>query len=162
MKKTIISLLIAVTLLFTGCTWFAKGEDKTFEKAGMSITLTDYFREESMSGFTVCYGSEDVAVLCLKEQFSDNPGHEDLTLDEYMELVREVNKSLSPSEITKVDGLTSITYTASGKETYDYFTVAYKAPDGFWLVQFCALTQNYDTLYPDFVKWAKSVRFDQE
>lgn len=160
MKKTVLVLLLTVTLLFSACTWFATGADKTFSSAGMSITLTDYFEKESMSGFTVCYGSSDVAVLCLKETFADNPGHVEWSVDEYMEKVRETNASLNPSDIVYVDGLTTINYTVSGNKSYSYFTVAYKAGDGFWLVQFCAESENYQKLYLDLVKYAKSVRFD--
>lgn len=160
MKKIFLTSLIILLLFSCGCTWFSTGADKVFEKAGMKLTLTDEFQEENMEGFTVCYSSSKVAVLCIKEPFETNPDFVNLSEEDYMNLVRETNSKLAPSAIEKIDGLVSITYTVSGKESYDYFTVAYKAPDGFWLLQFCSRSKDYQEQKTNILKWAKAVRFE--
>ena len=67
-------------------------KEKTFADSGMKIVLTTEFDEVDYEGYTVCYGSEDVAVFALKEAFSDFEGAEDYTLNEYGELVIENNR----------------------------------------------------------------------
>ena len=166
MKKRVSILLVFVMVLLTAVSCQkpdAEPKNKIFNSNGMTITLTDEFHESSYQGYTACYESSKVAVFVLKESFSLQEGFEDFTLDEYAELVLQSNSSKSPSAISKKDGLTSMEYkffNENTNQTYKYFSVMYKGPDAFWLVQFACVENIYDAQKDSFVTWAKTVKFD--
>ena len=133
-----------------------------FSAEGMQITLTDAFTEASVDGFTVGYGTNEVAVLALKESFSLAEGLEEYTLSEYGRLVLENNGLESYAELQNYDGLTYFEYQSVNPETeeeYYYFSVIYKSSDAFWLIQFASSEETADNHMDDFLKWAKSVQF---
>ena len=159
--KKILSLALALVMLvtFASC---GEANPKNFSAQGMTVTLTDAFKENTQAGYTVCYESSDVAVFILKESFSIQPGVENLTLDEYAELVRQSNASRSPSAITKQDGFHSMEYTFLNEQenqTYSYFCTMFKGTDAFWLVQFACKEGDYDSYKDTFLGWAKTVTF---
>ncbi len=160
MKKVLsLALVLILMLSLVSCA----PKPKEFTKEGMTITLTNSFWEKAMDGFTACYDSRKDAVFVLKEAFSMLEGAEELTLDEYAELVRKNNASKSPSEIKKEDGLTIMEYTflnESNNTTYGYFLTMFKTSDAFWLVQFTCDESDYDTHRASFIEWAKSIKFD--
>lgn len=134
---------------------------KTFSSNGMSLTLTTGFRETSMEGYTVCYDSKDVAVFVLREGFDLVPGVSELTLDEYVELVRESNKGKDGVTVGREGNLPCMEYRSTNDGTiYYYYTVMYKSSDAFWLVQFATKDANAKELRPRFVEWAKTVKFE--
>lgn len=161
MKKIIsVLLIIAALLSFAAC---GEASEKTFSKDGMSITLTDAFKEADVDGYTVCYDSKNVAVFILKEEFSLLEGAENLKLDEYIELLRQSNSDKNAGEAVTSDGLTYFEYTFLNEEenvTYKYFTTAIKSEDAFWMVQFSAKEDSYDEQKANFITWAKSVSFE--
>ena len=57
------------------------GEPKTFSAKGMQITLTDEFSKQTAAGYTAGFGSKDVAVLVLKEDFTLQEGFGHAVLD---------------------------------------------------------------------------------
>ena len=61
---TVAALLCLIGV--AGC----KAKDKTFEKAGMQITLTTAFSEKEYIGQTACYQSSKVIVTAIKEEFT--------------------------------------------------------------------------------------------
>ena len=83
--------------------------------------------------------------------------------DGYAELIRNVNKNFSPTEIKKEEGLVYIEYEFHNEEenqTYKYLTVMYEQGGGiFWTVQFATIKADFDSLRPDLIEWAKSVKF---
>ena len=147
---------------FIGKQLFApKVEPKTFSSHGMTVTLTNQFRETELENYTVCYDSADVAVLAIEEKFSIAEGFEDYSLEEYGELVLIANNQ-TELELQTADGLTWFTYEATNpetNETFRYYSYVYKADDAFWLVQFTALTKNVDKYQPQIHDWARSVTF---
>ena len=140
----------------------SNGAPKKFSDNGMSITLTNGFKNVQFEGLTNCYDSADVAVLALKEEFTLMEGFEDYTLEEYGELVL-INNGLDVSSLNNVDGLLEFEYEYTNPETnenYIYCSFIYKSDDAFWLVQFATLTENIDTYSTSIVEWAKSVSFE--
>jgi len=134
---------------------------KTFSSNGMTITLTDEFRETDTENYTVAYDSKNVAVAALKEAFTLADGSGDYTLEQYADLVIQAN-NLSSTEIKTADGLTSFEYDFTNPETndsYKYFSYVYKTNDAFWLIQFATTSKNAEKLAPQITEWAKSVRF---
>lgn len=140
-------------------------EPKDFSSDGMKITLTDEFEKASANGFTVCYSSQDVAVLASKESFSYYPWIEELSINEYGEMLL-INSGFDSSvKLTASDGLCYFEYenvNPDTKKNYYYFAVLYKAPDAFWMIQFATLADgstDLDDYRRDFIEWAKSVEF---
>jgi hypothetical protein len=137
-------------------------QEKVFSKAGLSITLTEQFNEKSHITHTAYYESRTAVVVTLKEEFTVFEAlgvSPDISLKEYAELIILGNKHRS--SVIEREGLVYFEYTAntSGKE-FSYFSVVYRASDAYWLVQFMCESKDYDKLFPQFLDWAKTVRFD--
>jgi hypothetical protein len=140
----------------------SKVESKFFSKNGMSITLTNEFRQTQMQNFTNCYDSAKVAVFALKEEFTLAEGFENYTLEQYGNLVLQYN-NFSSSELKNIDGLTGFEYEFTNpdtNDTYKYFSFVYKSNDAFWLVQFATLTENVDEYGSKIIEWAKTISFE--
>lgn len=155
-----VSILVGfVAGIFIGCN--QEAQPKTFSAQGMSITLTDEFREFDAENFTVGYETGDVVVLGLKEEFSLMEGAEDYTLEEYGNLVLQSN-GMDDFQLDTVEGVTFFEYLYTDPDTnenYQYFSCVYKANDAFWLMQFVTLEENVDIYAEQFLAWAKSVEF---
>lgn len=148
----------AASNLFSG----SKVEPKVFSENGMSITLTNEFKQVQMQNYTNCYDSAKVAVFALKEDFTLADGFENYTLEQYGNLVLQ-NNNLSSSELKNIDGLTGFEYEFTNpdtKDTYKYFSFVYKSNDAFWLVQFATLTENVDEYSLKIIEWAKTISFE--
>lgn len=137
-------------------------EPKEFSKEGMTITLTNQFREISQDGYTTCYDSQNVAVFVLKEEFSLVEGFDKYTLNEYGDLLITNNNLDSSVKLQNNDGLTYFEYQSSNPETKDinhYFSVIYKTSDSFWMIQFATLEKNYNNNKQTIIDWAKNIEF---
>ncbi len=167
-RKGMIVLIISIVvgavigyLISSGLLLSKTPEVKTFSSNGMSITLTDEFKETDIGNFTVVYDSKNVAVFALKEAFVLAEGFEDYTLEQYADLVIQAN-NFGSVEIKNVDGLTYFEYEFTNPETnddYKYFSYVYKANDAFWLIQFATLTENIGQYSQQITTWANSVEF---
>ncbi len=160
--KTLLVAALALTLLFTAsCSLFAE-EPKTFTSGEVSITLTNRFNEVENENFTVTYASSKVAVVLLKETYTDLAAAgltAASTAADYAEVVIEV-QNLTGSTVSVENGLTCFTYesTVDGV-TYRYLSTVHKTDDAFWMVQFGCDTDDFDANKADFVTYAKSVSF---
>lgn len=161
MKKTAIrisafALLFTMLLCFVGCDLLTP-QDKTFSKAGMSITLTEEFNEQDIVTQTAYYVSQTAIVTALKE---DGTSIKNYTVKQYAELVISVN-NLADATATAKDGYAEFTYEKelNGKEYY-YYARCFKNGTDFWLIQFACETKNTETLTPSFEKWASSITFE--
>lgn len=164
--KRITALLGAVAVLFAlmGCSAVSLGQTKTelYASGGMEIVLPKGFTEHTVDGYTVCYDSASAEVFALREPFSLAEGVEDMTVDEYADLVRTANVDKSPSSITVEEGFPMMEYTyyvESHEEDFVYLSVMYKAQDAFWTLQFVCSAEDYEEYRPQFIEWAKSVKF---
>lgn len=136
-------------------------EAKTFSSDGMQITLTEEFTKTEYSGFTACYDSRNAAVLVLKESFSIVENHGNQTVEEYAQLVLDVNGFDSSVAVQTSNDLVWFQYVAdTGDGIYYYFCVAYKTDDAFWLVQFTTTENQAEDMFESFILWAKSVTFE--
>ena len=171
MKKGIVVLCVAIAVGFVGGIVGGKlatallsqnqeVEAKTFSSNGMSVTLTNEFQKESVENYTLCYASEKVGMLALKEPFTLAEGMENYTLEQYGNLVLKNNKLTVALET--VDGLTGFSYDFTNSDTGDCFTYVcfvYKSGDAFWLVQFFTKAEHAEEYESQIVEWAKSVDF---
>lgn len=162
--KKLLACLLALTALFALVSCNAdvrEAKEKTFSSNGLELTLTEAFKETTAEGYTVCYDSSKVAVFALKEKKSDFVSLGDVDLPAYANLIKEANKSKSPSDIQSKDGLTYMTYQFTNSDSnkeYSYLTVMYEADDAFWMVQFATLTEDYAEYESFLFDCAKSVK----
>lgn len=87
---------------------------------------------------------------------------EDITLEQYAELVMQANSDKNPVAGDNIDGNPTLLYNYYNEDRdleYRYLTVLYQADDGFWMVQFASVKDDFDTYEPSFVEAAKSVSF---
>lgn len=160
MKKIISLLAILVLVISLPACSSAAPKEKVFSKSGLEITLTTDFTETTVSGYTVCYDSSHAAVFALKEDFSLLEGSEDMTLNEYAELVQKANSSRSPSAISTKNGIPYFEYTffnESENVTYRYYTTVFKGSNAFWMVQFACADSTYEAQKDNFLTWAQSI-----
>ena len=138
--------------------------EKTFTYQGMEITLTEDFKEEDVSvyGFNTGYSSSNTAIYVLKEDFASASGFQDLTVDEYAQLVISNNMFFGSSYPTYEDGLTIYEYeelNMADGQNYYYMIAFFKGPDAFWMVEFS--TYDYLSAYmrQTYLDYANTVTF---
>ena len=170
-KKTVTVVFIAAVLIgavigfaiTSGMLFKTKASPKTFTTDGMNITLTDEFFESNPKGYTAVYDTKDIVVYTLKESFDILPAFKDFSIEEYGEMIAQVN-SLGSAEIKTADNLTYFEYDYTNEETknsYHYVSFVYKAHDAFWFIQFATLAENAETFSPQIFDWAKTVKFEE-
>ena len=170
MKLKLLPMLLALILLLCGC---AAEEEvpagpvaAEFSASGMHITLTDEFAEKQHVSYTACYESTDIALLVLLEEYSlfDNTDFSAQTpVAQYAELVRNSNQLPADSvTVNETDGLTwfEFTRTLNGVDN-TYRAYAFKSNDGFWLFQFAARSDTYESVKDTIHGYAMSVYFDK-
>ena len=146
---------------------FSPGYDydtpQVFTSNGLTLTLTREFKVEDSIAYTSGFTSKDAAVFALKEPFSQAPGVEDLTLEEYVDLMREANGKLD-CEQKNYNGIPGFEYDFTNEEEgkeYHFRIFAYKAEDAFWNVQFVTLKKQFPEFEEKINTWAASARFDK-
>lgn len=152
-----VSLALACIFTFAGCSFF-QAKEKTFEKAGMSITLTTDFVEKDIVSQTVYYESRKAIVTALKEEFTSFPGAADYTIERYTDLTISGNNLDSQAYSREGQAYMYFSYqrSVSGK-TYYYLATTHKMSDAFWLIQFACMADDKDKYIEQFLKWADTV-----
>ncbi|MDE7439541.1 MAG: hypothetical protein K2N23_03440 [Clostridia bacterium] len=160
MKKKLIAFAVGLLAFITCiCCLTACAPAKTFEKAGMKITLTTSFHEKDLVSQTAYYESRTELVMALKEDFGST-GAGSYTLTQYTNMVMSNNKlSVEKFEREGKDYMYfSYEKSVSGKDFY-YFVTTFKADDAFWLIQFACDSQYKNSKQNTFFKYADSVTF---
>lgn len=161
MKKRVCILLAALAWLLCGCIMVipgndAVGEPKTFEKAGIKLTLTDRFQEqESQLGFDAYYVADFGAVIVLKEPFSLEPGLEEKSVEDYIRSVIKNNgRDVEPIQR---DGLWYYYFDSGDTRMYSY---TFKGSDAFYIVQFGCFKRDVSVMEDMIFLWAKAVEVE--
>ncbi len=161
MKKLLIgllSLIIVLSMCSCGILNAVMGaKEKTFEKAGLTITLTEKFYERDYVSFTAVYESNDIAVFTLKEKRSLFASYDkNMTLSKYADLVVSANNL--ENDFEEDDGLYCTTYEreANGKEMM-YYAFVFEGDDAFWLVNIACESKNAEKLEDTIMSYAKSI-----
>ncbi len=170
-RKTIITLVLVIICTALGSVfgrqlvrWIFDGDrtaEKTFTANGLTITLTDGFKEESSVQVTTGFSSKDVYVVALREPFTLLPGSEDMTVEEYAELVKTANNRTET--VQKYGDLTGFDYDyegTDGKSELHSRIFMFKEEEAFWTVQFITLRKDFEKYADRINTWAASVRFD--
>ena len=155
--SVVIGLLIGVPLGLGIVNKDKVYEPKQFDKAGMTITLTEEFREFDAENYTVGYTTNKCAVFALEEAFSLFEDGESLTLRNYGQMILDNNGMNGTTKLVEENGLLYFEYQV---ETYHYMACLYKADDAFWMVQFSCDVDNINAFKPIFAQWAKTVVFE--
>ncbi len=155
-RKILLFLLISCFTLsvFVGCKQSAK--PKTFEKAGMKITLTTDFYEKELLSQTAYYESTNAIVTAVKEELSFFPSH--FTVALYAQAV-VANNQINVS-VNLLGDMAYFTYekTVSGHDFF-YYATCHKSSDAFWLIQFACELDDKEDLMPTFEEYVASIEF---
>lgn len=171
-KRTVVATILLVAALIIGlCAGrlisgglfrnrAPKPEDFTLN--GMTITLTKDFTEDNVMGFTSSYRSKDVYALALREAFLEAEGLKELSLEEYRDLLMEVNE-LADARADTFDGIPGFEYDYEDEDGNAYHdrTFVYRTDDSFWMIQFITFREAFSKYEATVNGWAKSVRFGQ-
>ena len=168
MKKSAILILIVILSLTLNSCFFLpvgpgpsvpedRGTTKTFEKAGITLTLTDKFKEtESEVGFDAYYTSDFCGVVVLKEAFTLEAGLSERTLEQYIKNVIK-NNGHTNIEPQNRDGLWY--YVNYNNSSYRcIYSYVYKGTDAFYIVQYIMNTVDEVDLQVTVHEWAKSTQ----
>lgn len=158
--KKAICILLSIMAVCMLCS--CSSSDKVFSSKGMSITLTDEFKENKEYYGMTYYDSEEAQVYVAKEEIAvlEEKGEEtDFDLKGYADYLL---KSISvTAEIKTEDGITYFEYSKKPDDIkYNYFVSVYKTEEAFWFIQFSCQSDKINEYRPLFAKWAKSVFFD--
>lgn len=164
MKKKLIAFVVSLTaLVVCVCGLSACASEKTFEKAGMKITLTSDFYEKELVSQTAYYESPSVIVTALKEEFTLMSGLSGYSLSRYTDMVLTNNGVSAGKHEREGKDYMYFTYekTVSGKDFY-YLATTHKSDDAFWLIQFACAASAKDSKTPTFLGWADTITFGSD
>lgn len=161
-KLALISSVLLLMFLLNSCIIFLPSSDsignpQTFQKDGITLTLTDRFEEqESQMGFDAYYTSDFCGVMVLKEEFTLEEGLEDQSLSEYIESVIR-NNGHTDIEPQSKEGLT---YYIKDSQGLRYYSFCYKGSDAFWIVQFGCYQSDLSLMEEQIFFWARAVEIE--
>ena len=151
MKNTVrmIALVLAMVLM-TGCT-LLPSKDSTKSYTCRDLTMDVPSKMDDVSGqadftnFTFALDSNKLAIFGLNETFADYPFMEGYTTKDYAELLIEIYGVNSTVMERSGKDYHYIVYTADTElGEFTYMAGIFKNSKGFWMVQLCAPTENYD------------------
>ena len=155
----IISFILGIVLgVISGLK--GSGDPKEFINDDFSITLTDAFSEISFEDFTYVFDSSDCAVFVVEDSFEYFADTEVDTLEEYAQLLIEVNEFDDSTVVKKQGDLIYYVYEGTDSQTnqsFAYTAFVYEGTDSFWLVQFAVPEENAEEKNETVFQWAETV-----
>ena len=169
--KRILAFILAACMAFSLCacdfakdvadsTLNIKAKAKTFEFDGISIELTtDFMRMDFISDeYDFIVGTETLTLMGIKVE-NEGSALDEIPVKDFAENFRSLILSSNPTEITLIDDIPTMQYTAS--EDGDEQTIAvmfYKGSDCFYVLCFGASSDTFKEQYKDICKYAKTVK----
>lgn len=142
----------------------ANAQPLVFRTEGMKITLDDRYEPLEIEEYTACYGTGNSAVFVSREPYSLNEDFEQMSLDTYGTLLLENNGLSAITKLQQEDGLTCFEYdfqNPQNQRVLNYYSVLYKGPDAFWMIQFVSNQEESADFRKTFQKFAASVRLEE-
>lgn len=138
---------------------YMEGKDKTFTENGVKIVLTDRFEVKEDSAIDAGFVAEGIEIYFFNETFADYPEDKDLTVEEFLKDLAEINGE-DPESIKEEDGLYYFEYMYdSGKKIDAYVVAAYKHENGFLIANFITASADAIAYKEHILKWAKTVEY---
>lgn len=165
--KRMAALLITIMLVLsiTGC---SGNRAKDYTVDDMTITLTNSFVESTVETQTAVYSNDDYIVTILKQDYAQLESMNmptDMDVGSYALMVVEENGldtslEIYESEVDDYSYIFGFTYEKEIEDTtFSYFATVYKSDDAYWFIQFATKTEQFEEAKPQFIEWAKTVRF---
>lgn len=134
------------------------GDPQEFMVSDLRITLTDKFREVEVPQYTGAFETNEVAVFVLQENRGPFDAFGISTLTDYAKAVQQANGHTAPIQEDEYFLYYEYSYTdySSGNE-YHYFTMMYKNPVDFYIVQFAVPEEKTEEYRDTVMEWARSV-----
>ncbi len=131
------------------------GQPEVFTSAGLSITLNKAFDADADANFDFYYISREMDIMGERVPYSADLATAEDSLDEICAVVIEqFEETGTPAH---EGGLTYFEYEI---DDLRFLAVVYKDMDAFWIVQFCAYTEDFEDLRPTMIEYAQSVTFE--
>ncbi len=167
MKRGLIILIAFVIIGFSlgygitaGIFGILDSRERTFESNGMTVTLNEGFKQQSVAGYAAVFVSKNVEIVALKTKFSDF-GTSVLNAAEFAKAGLLSNKDIQ-CEVIEKDGLVCYSFnaTASDNRPYVYYVYTYKSDDSYWQLYFAVEEGKAKRYADDIAEWAGSVNFN--
>ena len=147
MKKMIriVSLLLALVLL-TAC---GGASTKPYTCRELTMEVPSYMRDVSgqsdFSSFTFALDSTKLAIFGLNETFAEYPTLEEYSTKDYADLIVEIYGVNGTAAQRAGKNYHYIIYTAETPDgEFTYMAGIFKNATGFWMIQVCSPTKNYN------------------
>ncbi len=162
MKRTIAAILSVVLLLTALCGCELTTKQFTYKELTITAprSMKDATDEQTANKADYVISNSTMAIFVLREAFSTFPdGYEDLTVEDYAELVLEANNM--NDKLKKEGDLVTFTFrdTEDGV-SYTYLAACYKSEEAFWLIQIACKTSQYDKMRDKMLDCLNSVTFN--
>lgn len=138
-------------------------KEKTFTKNGLTLTLTNQFKDVDPGNYVAFYESDIMMVGTFTEPFSLSEGFGDLTVQEYGEGLIKFNKQTAGAGLELIQDGDLYYYVWDDifdRRYYTFVTYLYKSDDAFWYVDFIVEKEDYESQRDQISKWAHTVTFD--
>lgn len=157
-KLKCILLVIALfcsLFLVTSC----KAKEKVFSESGITVTLTNKFKELDNQNFDVCYVSSKIGFAAIGDSKTDlDMG--DNQVEEYLSKVLVVNKKTDNVELFEEDDVKfyySIYEASAEGKTFRYLIVAKEGKDKYYTINFWTLLDDFNKYKDELFKYAKTI-----
>lgn len=167
--KKLIAALVAVLMVVSFAACGGKTTSKldtadleTYEFDGLTIQMEKGMEIGSQEGFDAFASSTTCMMTGVKEGFdlftSYGYDPENMTLEEYGELVAQANEQFNGDFSEDANGNLAVTYTynVEGTNYYYHATVA-KGTDSFWVITFACFEGDQSEYADQFEAWANTI-----
>lgn len=134
---------------------------KTFTKGGVSITLTNQFKDVDPGNYVGFYESKTMMVGTFKDPYGQGESIDHITLEEYGWGLIKTNEQTARSELMQDGELYYYVFDEIyDRQYYTYVTYVYKSDDAFWYVDFITVKEDAEARRAEISEWARTVTFD--
>ena len=172
-KKTILwTILLTVALIAAGVigkvaiNGGCAGAKKTFTVQEMTIELTKAFKQDSDLESAAVFRSDNAYIDVDRVRKDTVRLYEDIkTLDDYAAAIIDSNVDDidDMGGLKHENGIPYVEYTNRDRDSGNRvkgYVAFYESQEAYWYVEFMSLEKDYKKMRPSFVKWAKSVTFN--